>query len=126
MSRRPPSRAEKKSDADGGATTRLVYSTGGETPGAGKPAPPPKPESPAPRGGGGGVRLRVERRASGRMVTILTGLPGNAAQIEALARELRALCGAGGTARDGEVELQGDQRDKAAAALEARGLRVRR
>jgi translation initiation factor 1 len=60
------------------------------------------------------------------VVTIVTGLRGPTAQIEALARELRALCGAGGTARDGEVELQGDQREKAAAALEARGLRVRR
>lgn len=72
------------------------------------------------------MRLRLERRASGRTVTVLTGLPGTAAQIADLARELRAACGAGGTAKDDSVELQGDQRDKAAAALLARGLRVKR
>jgi translation initiation factor 1 len=88
--------------------------------------PPAAPATarPTPRGAGP-VRLRIERRASGRVVTIVTGLPGTAAQIAVLARELRAHCGTGGTARDGEVELQGDQRERAGAALAARGLRVR-
>ena len=125
MPRRDPPRREKRPDADAGATTRLVYSTGGGTPPVAKPAAPSPPAGPAPRGAGS-VRLRLERRASDRVVTVVTGLPGTTAQVEALARELRALCGAGGTARDGEVELQGDQREKTAAALEARGLRVRR
>jgi len=70
--------------------------------------------------------MRLERRASGRTVTVVTGLPGTPAQIADLARDLRAACGAGGTARADAVELQGDQRDKAAAALVARGLRVKR
>ena len=72
------------------------------------------------------MRLRLERRASGRVVTVLTGLPGTPAQVADLARELRSACGAGGTARADSVELQGDQRDRAAAALLARGLLVRR
>jgi translation initiation factor 1 len=72
------------------------------------------------------VRIRLERRASGRTVTVLTGVPGTAAQVAELARELRAACGAGGTATADTVELQGDQRDKAEAALLARGLRVKR
>jgi translation initiation factor 1 len=72
------------------------------------------------------VWLRLERRASDRVVTVMTGLPGTAAQVADLARELRSACGAGGTAREGVIELQGDQRDKAAAALVARGLRVKR
>lgn len=105
-------------DAGRGAPTRLVYSTGGGV------APEPAPPQPAPRGSGP-VRLRLERRASGRTVTIVTGLPGTPSQIADLARELRTVCGAGGTARDGAVELQGDQREKAAAALVARGLRVK-
>jgi translation initiation factor 1 len=111
-------------DAGPGAPTRLVYSTGGET--APDPAPPRSPSpQPAPRGAGP-VRLRLERRASGRTVTVLTGLSGTPAQIADLARELRTLCGAGGTVREGAVELQGDQRETAAAALVARGLRVKR
>ena len=103
-----------------GGETRLVYSTGGDAP----PTPATDP-TPAPRGAGS-VRMRLERRTSGRTVTVVTGLPGTPAQIADLARQLRAACGAGGTARGDAVELQGDQRDKAAAALVARGLRVKR
>ena len=107
-------------DAGRGAETRLVYSTAGDVPAA-QPAPP----APTPRGGPP-VRIRLERRASGRMVTVLTGLPGTDIEIADLARRLRAACGAGGTAGPDGVELQGDQRDKVAAALLARGLRVKR
>ena len=127
MPPRRPTRRDETSRADDGAVTRLVYSTGGETPPSDAPEHSrkvqPAAAKPAPRGGGG-VRLRLERRASGRTVTIVTGLPGTPAEVALLARELRTVCGAGGTARGGEVELQGDQREKAAAALAARGLRV--
>lgn len=114
-----PRRRASSTAAGHGAPTRLAYSTGGEV------APDPIPPPPAPRGAGP-VRLRLERRASDRVVTVVTGLPGTAAQVADLARELRTVCGAGGTAREGAVELQGDQREKAAAALAARGLRVKR
>ena len=128
MPPRRPTRRDGTSRADDGATTRLVYSTGGEIPPTDPAAHAPRAQPAAarpPSRGGGGVRLRLERRASGRMVTIVTGLPGTPAQVALLARELRTVCGAGGTARGGEVELQGDQREKAAAALAARGLRVK-
>jgi len=124
MPRRRSPRSEGPPDSDGRAETRLVYSTGGGTPPVEPPPVTPATARPTPRGAGP-VRLRVERRASGRVVTIVTGLPGTPAQVALLARELRAHCGAGGTARDGEVELQGDQREKAAAALVAGGLRVK-
>jgi len=114
-SRRPTNGA-----ADAGAQTRLVYSTAGEVPPAGLLPSPAPPRSAAT------VRLRLEHRASDRVVTVLTGLPGTPAQVAELARELRSACGAGGTARADVIELQGDQRDKAAAALLARGLRVKR
>lgn len=115
---RRPGRGTRAPGSGRGTESRLVYSTAAEIPVA-------PPAAPAPRGQGP-VRIRLERRASGRTVTVLTGLPGTAAQIAELARELRAACGAGGTARADAVELQGDQRDKVAAALLARGLRVKR
>src|SRR5215207_6081569 len=101
--RRPPGK-DGTSRADDGAATRLVYSTGGgSAPGVPQPDAPrhQPPAAKKPSKGGGGVRLRLERRASGRMVTVVTGLPGPPAQVALLARELRTVCGAGGTARGG-------------------------
>ncbi len=100
---------------------RLVYSTGGATPrGPEEPREaartPPKPR----------IRLRLDRRASDRVVTVLTGLPGSAEDVAALARALKSACGAGGTVKGGALELQGDHRDKVEAALRARGLRWKR
>ena len=99
MTSRRPGRGTGAPDPGRGAETRLVYSTAGDVPPA-QPAPPAP--TPTTRGGPP-VRLRLERRASGRTVTVLTGLPGTAAQIADLARELRAACGAGGTAKDDSV-----------------------
>ena len=122
----------KRDDAaPSGAGTRLVYSTGGETvaapPIAGAKAKPAAPKAPskAPTGGGKGIRVRLERRPGGRDITTVLGVPGTAEAIAALARDLRAACGAGGTVRDGVIELQGDQCDKVRAVLTARGIRSR-
>jgi translation initiation factor 1 (eIF-1/SUI1) len=79
-----------------------VYSTGGETePEAPQPAPA------APRPGKGGIRLRLERRAAGRLMTVVTGLPGTPAAAEELAKALRrAAAGASGAASSGEVAAE--------------------
>ena len=100
--------------------SRLVYSTTG-------PVVSPPPSTPAPpRSSRGGIRLRLERRSSGRLVTLVTGLPGTSVEIEALGRELRAACGTGGTARADAIELQGDHREKVESFLAGRGLRSKR
>jgi translation initiation factor 1 len=96
-----------------------VYSTGGE-------APSEPDAGRTPRGDGGRIRIRLDRRASDRVVTVVTGLPGSPAEIAALAKALKSACGAGGTVKDGALELQGDQRDKVEAALLARSLRSKR
>ena len=98
--------------------TRLAYSTGGE-----KEEKPASPAGPVPRGG---VRLRLERRASDRVVTSISGLPGTPAELAELARSLKAACGAGGTVKGGVVELQGDHRETVEAFLAARGLKSKR
>jgi translation initiation factor 1 len=103
----------------GPAETRLVYSTGGEP----EERRAETPAAPAPASG---VRLRLDRRASGRVVTVVTGLPGSPADLAELLKALKAACGAGGTVRDGVLELQGDHRDAVAAALRDRGLRSKR
>jgi translation initiation factor 1 len=83
---------------------------------------PPASRTPA-TGGGKGIRVRLERRPGGRDITTVLGVPGTPDVIAALARDLRAACGAGGTVRDGVIELQGDQAEKVRAALAARGIK---
>lgn len=102
--------------------TRLVYSTGGK-PTAARPAAPPAPEHGAKAGQ---IRIRLDRRASNRVVTVVTGLPGSAEEIAALARSLKLACGTGGTLKGGALELQGDHRDKVEAVLAAAGLKSKR
>jgi translation initiation factor 1 len=98
---------------------RLVYSTGGEPAAA---AEKPLAARPSPKG----IRIRLERRPSDRVVTLVVGLPGGEDEIAQLARELKAACGTGGTVKDGVLELQGDHRERVSAALLARGLRSKR
>lgn len=116
--------------------TRLVYSTGGgvtsdarkggDKGGFGnRPAHAAGRQKP-PAEGKGGIRIRLDRRASDRVVTVVTGLPGSPDEVGALARTLKAACGAGGTVKGGALELQGDHRDKVEATLAARGLRSKR
>jgi translation initiation factor 1 len=72
------------------------------------------------------AKLRVEKAGrGGKTVTVIDGLPRNAAFLKALASELRGACGTGGTVRDGCVELQGDHRERLRALLAQRGWTVK-
>jgi len=85
---------------------------------------PPRPR--VPRGDG---VVRVAREVAGRRgkpVTAIRGVPLPADELEALAAALKRRCGAGGTAKEGVIEIQGDHRDAVIAELEARGYAVKR
>ena len=70
--------------------------------------------------------LRLEKKGrGGKTVTVVAGLPGNAAFIASLASELKRACGTGGTAAEGAVEIQGDQRERLRPLLAAKGFSVR-
>jgi len=70
--------------------------------------------------------LRLEKKGrGGKSVTVVAGLPRNDTFLAALASELKRACGTGGTASDGAVEIQGDQRDRLRPLLAAKGWRVR-
>ena len=56
--------------------------------------------------------VSLEKRAKGKVVTVVKGLPLDADALAAAAKTLKAACGAGGSVRDGAIELQGDHRDK--------------
>ena len=106
------------------SNSRLVYSTGDSTVDARQDVRKQTQQQRQPEGRG--VRLRLERRASDRLATLVSGLPGPERQLQALLKELKTACGAGGTVKDGVLELQGDHRDKVEAVLRARGIPSRR
>ena len=75
------------------------------------------------------AEVRVGRETKGRRgkgVTTISDVPLDEAGLSELAARLKQSCGTGGTVRDGRIEIQGDQRDRLAAELEALGYRVKR
>lgn len=57
------------------------------------------------------VRLDTRQRA-GKAVTLVEGFSGKKEDLEDLGKKLKTHCGTGGSVKDGEVIVQGDQRDK--------------
>ncbi|HKW44262.1 MAG TPA: translation initiation factor [Candidatus Eremiobacteraceae bacterium] len=68
------------------------------------------------------VRVFRERRR-GSWVTLVTGLPDS--ELHTAGADLRRRCATGGTAKNGIVELQGDQRETVIAFFQAAGMRVK-
>jgi len=72
-------------------------------------------------------RVDIKRTTAGRggkTVTIVTGFTGiGLPEKESLAKKMRNACGCGGTVKEGEIEIQGDQREKIAQILTEAGFR---
>ena len=57
------------------------------------------------------VRIDTKHRA-GKAVTLIEGFIGKEEDLDDLGKKLKSFCGTGGSAKDGEIIVQGDQRDK--------------
>lgn len=72
-------------------------------------------------------RVDIKRTTAGRggkTVTVVTGFVGiGLPEKEQLAKKMRNACGCGGTVKDGDIEIQGDQREKIAQILSEAGFR---
>jgi translation initiation factor 1 len=72
-------------------------------------------------------RVSLDKKArAGKKVTLITGFQGNDLRLQILAKELKTLCGVGGTAKNGEILLQGDFRDKVLAYLLDKGHQAKK
>ncbi|MCX6134852.1 MAG: translation initiation factor [Ignavibacteriales bacterium] len=72
------------------------------------------------------VRVRLDTKGrKGKAVTLVEGLQHNPTTMEEIARVLKQHCGAGGTMKKGNIEIQGDQRERVAQKLREMNYVVR-
>ena len=71
--------------------------------------------------------VRIDRSGrAGKQVTLVQGFVGSSEDLTALGKTLKVKCGVGGTAKDGEITIQGDLRDKVTALLQSMGYNAKR
>ncbi|HEV8084947.1 MAG TPA: translation initiation factor [Chitinophagaceae bacterium] len=66
------------------------------------------------------VRLDAKHRG-GKMVTLVYGFSGNIADLEKLGKQLKSYCGTGGSVKNNEILIQGDNREKISLWLNRNG-----
>ena len=69
--------------------------------------------------------LAVEKRRKGKFVTVIRGLSADESDLPSLLGKLKTACGAGGTVKDGMLEIQGNHLQRVRDLLTDVGYRVR-
>lgn len=73
------------------------------------------------------LTVSIDRRnRGGKQVTLVSGFRGKEEDLASLGRILKVKCGVGGSAKNGEITVQGDFRDKVTALLKEMGYNAKR
>lgn len=73
------------------------------------------------------LTVTIDRRnRGGKQVTLVSGFTGTEEDLAALGKTLKVRCGVGGSAKDGEITVQGDFRDRVTSLLKEMGYNAKR
>ena len=70
------------------------------------------------------IKITTMKRRYGKIVTIIEGIDSSDIDLDDLARKLKTRCAAGGTVKQGKIELQGEHRKKVKKVLNEMGFQV--